>query len=190
MSYDFYLFEVKPEEKALEKIEYIFQQLESEPVDTGEPIQSKEERKEMLKSALIERNSQLEKFEFDYDKISKYEGITIEQAKRRYRHFELNGPEDSNGIQITLNDDMATITVPYWHKGDKAKEVFSEIWDYLSVIQDKVGYEIYDPQIERILNLSTDFEESLSSYTTVVSHLETDIYESINKKKPWWKFWV
>jgi hypothetical protein len=39
-----------------------------------------------------------------------------DEARVRYRHVELNGPENGNGIQITLYDDNASITIPYWHQ--------------------------------------------------------------------------
>jgi hypothetical protein len=41
------------------------------------------------------------------------EGITEDEARVRFRHIELNGADDGNGIQITLSDDTADITVPY-----------------------------------------------------------------------------
>lgn len=186
MSYDIYLFEVKEGENALKKAESILTS-ESEELNLGEPDQDKEKRKQMLKFALIEKNPKLQKFDFGFEEIAKIEGISTEEAKVRFRHLELNGPEDGNGIQIMLYDDLATVTVPYWHEVEEAKKVFEEIWTYLEVIQDKAGYVIYDPQLERILKLSTDFADSLSSYARVVEHIRAGCNKG---KKPWWKFWA
>jgi hypothetical protein len=46
---------------------------------------------------------------------------TVSEAPR-------NGPtEETNGIEITLFDDEASVTVPFWHQGAAARRVFEEI---------------------------------------------------------------
>jgi hypothetical protein len=82
--------------------------------------------------------------------------------------MELNGPEGGPGIQITLFDDGASLTVPYWHKDKNARAVLAQIWEYLEVIQRVAGYEIYDPQLECIINLGSDLERATKCYTDVV----------------------
>jgi hypothetical protein len=102
----------------------------------------------------------------------------------------LNGPEEgTNGIQITLFDDEASVTVPYWHGGDKAADTFREIWSYLEIISREAGYQIYDPQLDRILEPSAGFGDSLSSYCGVMERINETLPASDAEKKPWWKFW-
>jgi hypothetical protein len=75
---------------------------------------------------------------------------------------------DLTGILLHLFPNEAAISVPYWHKDERAKTVFKEIWDYLKIIQLQTGYAIYDPQVGDILNLSTDFETVVQIYADIV----------------------
>ena len=82
------------------------------------------------------------------------------EARRRYRHIELNS-DDYSGIQITLWDDAAELIFPYWHSGEQARTVLQQVWDHLEVLQTWGSFVTYDPQLDRMLNLATDFEPVL-----------------------------
>ena len=153
----------------------------------SDPVPAKEERKQRISAALIAHNPALEPFAFGFDELSKLQKITVEDAKKKYRHIELNGPDGSNGIQITLFDDEASVTVPYWHEGAAARQVFEEIWSYLQIIEREGGFFTYDQQIGRVLDLERDFESSLGCY----DRASRDIAEEfqVQRKKPWWQFW-
>ncbi len=97
--------------------------------------------------------------------------------------------EDGTGIQITLYDDTALLTIPYWHKGDKARTVWQEAWQYLQCLESQGGFSIYDPQLERMLNLISDLEEVLKGYSWGVGASEQAVMEMTKPKKPWWHFW-
>src|SRR5262249_36294380 len=156
MSYDFYLFERRPGIDPLVTARAA-QERDTEDIDPGPQLPAKEARKKSIATALINANPALEPFPLGFEEIAKSRGISVAEAKEKFRYLELNGPEDGNGIQITLFDDCASLTVPYWHQGEDAKKVFSELWGYLSVIQQAAsGYEIYDPQLDCIINLSSD----------------------------------
>jgi len=186
MSYDFRAFRPKPGEDPLVTAESDAESEELAPIDPA-----KEASKRRVADALIAKNPTLEIFELDYEEIAKFEKISVEEARLRHRHLELNGPgEGGNGIQIALFDDEASISVPYWHSGDKANKTFQEIWEYLEIITRETGYLVYDPQFGRILNLSQDFAEVLSRYVGVVGHVQGKVPVSAEKAgKPWWKFW-
>lgn len=155
--------------------------------DITDPVPAKEERKQHISAALMARNPALEPFAFGFDEIAKMENITVEDAKKKYRHIELNGPEPSNGIQIMLFDDEASVTVPYWHEGAAARRVFEEIWSYLRIIEKEGGFFTYDPQIDRVLDLEKDFEASLGCYSGVSGDLAEEF--PVTQQKPWWQFW-
>ena len=127
---------------------------------------------------------------FDYAAVAKSLKTTEEEARRQFRHIELNTPEDGNGIQITIEDDSATITVPYWHQGEGATDAFDEIRRYARVFETEAGYIAYDPQLEKQLDLSNDLAEMTDAYTDVSSDLES-IVAAVGERptKPWWKFW-
>ena len=173
MSYDFRLFQPQPGVDSLDTAQAESED-ESEEINVGPKVPAKELRKQSVAAALVKANPSLKVFGFAFEKLAKSEGISVESAQACYRHIELNGPENGNGIQITIFDDTATITVPYWHKGKKAQDVFREIWLYLSIIQEVAGYEIYDPQLDRIICLDSDMNDAMTNYADVLSRMGWD----------------
>jgi len=170
MSYDLHLFKPESGVDPLEAIERLFEDdEESEEINVGAPVPEKELRKRALAQVLINLKPKLEVFEFGFKELAETDGITEDEAREKYRHLELNGAEDGNGIQITLLDDTADITVPYWHKGDAAKETFQEIWSYLTLLEKEGGFVTYDPQLEKILNLSADLPLAIETYESVAN---------------------
>jgi hypothetical protein len=137
---------------------------ESDEINPGPPVPEKEARKQSIARALMKTNTALTIFQFDFDEVAKFESITPEEARVRIRHIELNGPDGGNGIQIELFDDGASLTVPYWHKDEKAKAVFAEIWDYLKVVHRVAGYQIYDPQMDCIVDLASGLDKPVERY--------------------------
>jgi Sel1 repeat len=162
MSYDFRLFKRKANE---------------DPLDTARaysgfslppPEPQKEAMKRRVADALIARNLQLHVVQFDYAAVAKARKISEGEARIRLRHLELNGPEENcNGIQITLFDDEASVTVPFCHEGDKAADTFREIWRYLEIISREADYLVYDPQIDRVIDPSAGFEDALACYAAM-----------------------
>lgn len=170
MSYDLDLFELPPGAEPEETIEAITKRAERR-AEAGEGDEAFERRMRMLADALQATNP-----EFEVSDVISKGGL------------ELNGPEDSNGIQIMLFDESAAVTVPYWHKGEKAREVFREIWTYLRIIQEKAGYVTYDPQAGHVLDLKNDFDEVVGTYAPM-SEWFPKFVAGLEKKRPLWKFW-
>jgi hypothetical protein len=162
MSYDFRLYLPKEGKTHLE-----IATTEEEAIGITDPVPEKEARKKRVASSLAAINHSFKPFSFGFKEIAQFDGITIEEAKKKYRHIEMNGPEDGNGIQILLEDDRASITVPYFHKGEIARRIFKEIWRYLEIMQREGGYFIYDPQIMQIIKLEDGFDSSLACYQKV-----------------------
>ena len=172
MSYDIYLFRLDPGTDRCAALESLF----PEELDGVDPMPApadplKEERKRHLADILMEINPDLEAFVPDYGEIVRALGITEEDARSRFRGLELNGPEEGNGIQITLNDDSVAITIPFWHTGDEAQAVFREIWSYLTAIEREAGFIAFDPQLDRVLDLEQDSNAALSAYLGVSNRL-------------------
>ena len=115
-----------------------------------------EKRKEELASALIALNPQLEVFRLDYRAIAAAHGVSLDEARRRWRHLELTGPDEGNGIQIVLWDTHVTISVPFWHSGPEAVAVLEEIWEYMRLLNSLAGMRPFDPQLGRALDLDSD----------------------------------
>jgi hypothetical protein len=170
MSYDFRLFLPQPGVDPLVTAQ-VEPDEESDEINPGPPVPAKEARKRAIADALNKADPSLEVFQFGFDEIAKFQKISVDEARLRFRHMELNGPEGGPGIQITLFDDEASLTVPYWHKDKKAKTVFAQIWEYLKAIQRVGAYQIYDPQLECIVDLDADLEKATKCYTDVVKQV-------------------
>jgi hypothetical protein len=185
MSYDFRLFKRKPGEDPETTA-----RAESDGLPATPPDPQKELLKRKIGDLLIARNPKFEYFQFEYEQIAQTRKISVEEARRLHRHLELNNlAKDSNGIRITLYDDEASITVPYYHIGEKAADVFREIWGYMEIITRESGYLVYDNQIDRILDLSAGCQDSLACYTGTSQPASQTITRGGVGVKPWWKFW-
>jgi len=185
MSYDFLLRKRKADEEPI-----VTARADSDGLPTTPPDTQKETLKRKVAGALLTRNPQLQIFQFDYAAVAKLQKISEEQARITFRHLELNGPEENcNGIQITLFDDEATVTVPFWHRGDKAADAFREIWEYLEIISREAGYLIYDPQIDRLIDPSADFADTLACYTGALQQIQKTLSVGGTDRRQWWKFW-
>jgi hypothetical protein len=193
MSYDFHLFRpmtgVDPLETARASLE-----VESDELNPGPPVPEKEQRKSQNVQLLRTVNPGLEMHPFDFAVIARRIGCSEAEARARYRHLELNGPEDGNGIQITLADDTISITVPYWHGNDRAEPVLAEVWSYLGILEQGGGFRTFDPQLERLLVLGSDLPLVVGQYRSVADRLPEIVANSLaqppaSAKRPWWKLW-
>ena len=188
MSYDLYAFRpVAGEDLSALARSKLAQ--ESGTINRGGPSDEAEARKNELAQALLTANPLLARIEFDYTEIAQFENISEDEARRRYRHIEMNGPADGNGIQITLYDDRASISVPYWHQSAAARAVFDEIGRYIRILKASGGFFIYDPQIGRVLDLASDLPDVLNTYGSVVAKLAESVQTTRADERPWWKFW-
>jgi hypothetical protein len=86
--------------------------------------------------------------------------------------IQVDGGENGDGIQVSLRPNEAGVTVPYWHTAQRAYEVFRQIWDYLKIIQQMNAFVIYDPQLDRIIDLEIDFNSVLSTYLGVMEKID------------------
>lgn len=177
MSYDFALFVIDGD-PAEEYLRFS----ESGSVDDPNPgpvLPRCEVAKRKLADSLRIRQPLLEEFVFEHDGLAKSHRIDQAEAQRRWRHIELN--LESIGLQITLFDDRATVTLPYGYSGDEARDALSLAWDCLKTISSEAGYQVYDPQLGRILDMKGDFDPVVELYNGTIS--------AVNKtlRRPWWK---
>jgi hypothetical protein len=153
MSYDFRLL---PKSLGANLLALAHFDVDEDESNLGERTAEAEERKARLSRALISANPSLSPFAFGFAEIAKTLGISEDEARVQYRHIELNGPENGNGIQITLFDEEASVTVPFWHQGNQAAAVIDEIWGYLNILEGVGDFAAFDPQLDKVLDLATD----------------------------------
>ena len=189
MSYDLHLFRSSAgadlERSATASYEAVEDDMNPGPVNP-----KLEERKQRIAAALMAENPLLQPFVFDYSEIAQLEQTSTEEARRRWRHIELNGPDDDNGLQITLHDETASLTVPYWHRDGSAAAVWQENWQCLRVLEREGGFRTYDPQLERVLDLAADMGRVCEMYGQGVAFTGSVAGEGgAAPRRPWWKFW-
>jgi|GEM_PF-1030246 len=143
--------------------------------------------------ALTNYNPRLESFDFDYGKISELTSTTIEEAKDKFDHIELNTPEGDIAVQMTVYDNHVYINVPYWYKGDDANKLFQDLKSYIKIIRETAGYFVFDPQTGQVFDPAENGFEGLEKYLSVGENIEEIIGKQNTTKaktsQPWWKFW-
>ncbi|NOT40914.1 MAG: hypothetical protein HOP13_10510 [Alphaproteobacteria bacterium] len=143
-----------------------------------------EANKRKLADALIAHDARLELFKPDFAAIANLHKMRVDEAHERFRHLELNAT--ASGIQITLTDDSASLTIPYWHKGDDARRVLEQAWGLIEIVCRETNYEVFDGQLDRVIDVNA-FDDVLRSYAGTTQRMEALIGRA--PKKPWWKFW-
>jgi hypothetical protein len=191
MTYDIRLFKPRPDEDPL----ITAQREDDEEPSLSELDLVQEAIKQRIVTALISTNSALQPLWPNYQDIAARENISIEAIKLKHRWVQLDERGSQQGIQILLFDGEASISVPYWHDGAQAEDVFRRIWNYLRVINRESGYMAYDPQLGILLDLSQDFSAALHLYTGTrkavaeqMPGIELGTSQPKSQKK-WWQFW-
>lgn len=179
MSYDFALFAIDGDPIG----EYLhFSEVGSvDDPNPGPVLPSCEVAKRKLTDSLRIKQPLLEEFVFDHHGLAESHQINQAEARRRWRHIELN--LESVGLQITLFDGWATVTLAYWHDGDEARDALNLAWDCLKTISGETGYGVYDPQLGRVLDLNADLAPVVEFYSRTTSAANRAV------TRPWWKFW-
>lgn len=184
MSYAFYLIPRSLNDPLAKARAYAQLPQNSGEFNTGSQDLAKDVQKQLLAAALVEASPHLAPIRFAYTAmIGKYE-MTAEQARLCYRQWLL-GAQDGGGVEITLYDDLALITVPY-SIAPNAGESVVEAWLYLGILQEKGKYVAYDAQLDRFLDLNKDQPTVVQEYAAVSAR---KVMPEDEFKKPWWKFW-
>ncbi len=188
MSYDLDLFQLPPGANPANVLGDLFDDELSE-YQLEHLVAKKEERKEAVTRALTSEDSDLVVFPMDYDTIAASRRISREEARIAYRHVELHEAHDPEGIQIAIYDDFVTVAVPYNHEHREASEMFQDVWKYLQKIERETGYVTYDPQLDCILDLSSDYDTVLSHFIPIADDVPRILAQAAGEKAPWWRFW-
>ena len=184
MSYDIYALHVEPGEADATALETIMQRddlVEGDPLDPA-----KEARKRSIANALTTATGLgYEVVEHDYEEIAKAEGVAPDEARRQVRHIEC----DNGTLIVQLDEEYAAVKVPASQElvgGDVAKEVFST----LKILHDEAHLVPYDPQLGRELDIESDRDAFLESFTKHVEEARGEGREEEVDDRPrasWWQ---
>lgn len=165
MSYDIQLFVVPPGRDPLEVFEEMMalEEAGGKPLTPPDPV--KEERKQKAAAAVLSAYPSYQVVSFNYEKIAQARKISVTEAQLQNRQVVLDPAEDEPAIQISLYDDEAFVTMPYWYSDPNlAQRAFVQLWDCLRIIQEVTGYAIYDPQTGEMLDLAEGYEAQVAGY--------------------------
>lgn len=144
--------------------------------------------KRSIAVALMEHNPRLVEFRLDHNEIARLQKITVEEARARWNHIELNAPDGDLKVQLTVFWDHVDLSIPYWYTGAKADAVFKQLVGYLRVIRRVAGFFVYDPQTGRAFDPDIEDFGTPEEYEGIAENLPAIIAQGV-PKKPWWKFW-
>jgi hypothetical protein len=116
-----------------------------------------EQAKRKLAAALMARHPSLEMYEHNYSQIAKTWSIPESEARRRFRNMELN--DKKLAIQILIFDDAAGASFSFLGDPQHCTSAVRVLWDCLRVLESEGGFSTYDPQIGRLLDLDSDFDD-------------------------------
>ncbi|WMX46562.1 hypothetical protein RGF97_19385 [Streptomyces roseicoloratus] len=70
--------------------------------------------------------------------------VTITEYEQESRDLSHYG----TGIDLSVFGDEVSITVPYWHTGDRAATVLGKLFALSAVVEKETGLTAFDPQAE------------------------------------------
>lgn len=188
MSYDLTLFRL---EEGEDVAEVFLRRAQAADADDPNPGPGREEREAEKRTWMRELQTCVpgfEAFAFDYAAIAHSGGIPEAEARRRWRQIELN--DDATGLQVTLYDESADVTLPYWHEGEAAARAFERMFRCAEVLAGAGGFAVFDPQLDQRVDAGSadDRGAALARYLQAKRAVERAIAVRA-EPRPWWRFW-
>jgi len=155
MSYGVFLVHLPPGKDPYKAFQDILEHRAGAPKDPGPLDPVTEEAKRRLAESLMARNPDLELFQRDYARIARNHSIDKSAARRLFRDLELN--DRHHHIQITIFDDAVGVSFSLSGAPPECTEALRVFWNCLEVLESEGAFSTYDTQIDKILDLKSDF---------------------------------
>ena len=101
--------------------------------------------------------------------------------------------DDATGLQVSLFESEAGISIPYAHSNETAQPIMELVKRFALIIEEETGLVGYDGQLDRRYLDSPTTAQEAGAFLGSTSHRlhEGDLLQRSNKKKrkPWWMFW-
>jgi hypothetical protein len=188
MGFDLYAVRARPGADD-DEVEALVSEVTQREVGDGEADPVVDAQRQEIAAALREVNPALEPFAFDHAEIARSMEIGEDDARRRFRHVELNAPpHPAHGvpIQIALFDDWASLSMPYGGTSDTDEsEMWALLLRYLDVFVSR-GYTIFDPQGPNILDVDAERAALTERRAGAAARAAAPPAPA---RRPWWKLW-
>lgn len=144
MSFDLYLLPARAVRGDAERARaYVEREDESFDEIPAARDPESEVKKRELADVLKRMKPHYREFEMNFDAIAEDEGISADEARRKYRHIELNGAETPAEAQVLFFDRYVLV---HWYSGTSGDDM-DAILKALCVSGDFV---VYDPQEDEV----------------------------------------
>ncbi len=169
MSYDFLLFTLPPGSN----IDEVFDNADINGwPSNGLSAGDQREQNWAVARALYQKMPDFDVFPQQVGQFLAQDEFPFESARLLDR-IELNAPGE-NPIEVALYLDHASVKIRYWYTGEIARRFFEEARNYLAIIRAQTGYIIHDGQLDKVIDLSTDFDAIVDIYVGVVRRFRTE----------------
>ncbi|MCB9832841.1 MAG: hypothetical protein H6807_10225 [Planctomycetes bacterium] len=162
--------------------------------EASSPTSAQRARMDALAASIQRAVPGLDRFAPDFQETARLRGTSVEEARANERFVELD--KVSDGLQIVLQPDQVSVTLPYWHDRATLEELWPEIETVLEILVREGGFRIYDPQLDRLVDdPATIRDQAIASYGHTMKMLESlgdrapRSSTSRPGTRPWWKFW-
>lgn len=181
MSYDFVLF--RPEDGVDPRLI-----VDNDVPETGVRNPTVEAEKRRIADALLAHDPDLSEHVFDHDEIARLYKMPVAAAYEKFRYIELTDVSaGGSGAQITLFDERASVTVPFWHADDaRGRAELQRVWGYIDIVCGLSGYEVFDVQLDRVITRGA-FDDAHESYAQAAARMQS--IDVPIRRRPWWRFW-
>ena len=87
------------------------------------------------------------------------------------------------GIQLTLFDQQAGLSVPFWRTSDDGRLLLGVVGGIVDAVREASGWSVFDPQLDREIESGTDLDaEAPVAITATFGGHRTP-------RRRWWRFW-
>jgi hypothetical protein len=92
---------------------------------------------------------------------------------------------NADAMQVSLYAHEAAISIPYW--GGDADAVMARAFEYARVLHQMLGYTVWDPQTDSVVDLDAPDRAAAASIFSDISGRMDEIAAA--PRRPWWKIW-
>jgi hypothetical protein len=146
MSFDLYLLPARMVGLDADRARAYVDREDARTAKTSDEPTHGESRKRELADLLLRLMPSYTEFHLDFTAIANFEKSTIEEAQRKYRYIEINGPSKPAGAQFLFHDNYI---VSHWYSGTSPAEMESILYS-LSL---EGNFVVFDPQGNQVHDL-------------------------------------
>ena len=77
--------------------------------------------------------------------------------------------------------------MPYWYDDSEADAVMERVFAYARVLSDTLGYTVWDPQTETVVEPGAADRSAATAILGDISRRVDEIAQPA--RRPWWKIW-